>query len=85
MKKTKSVEQAVADAAEKPKVSELKPYTWIKCIRPSMWDGGNLERDETYLFMGWITNENWSGENAVLMDDRGLFTASINEEDFEVR
>lgn len=74
------------NTTEETKISELKPYTYIKCIRHSSWDNNNLEQGETYLFMGWITNSAaWTGDNAVLLDERGIFTAYINEEDFEVR
>lgn len=85
MKKKKSLKKLISDAAQKPSISNLKPYTYIKCIRHSMWDSGKLRGGETYLFMGWITNGDYSGENAVLLDERGVFTASIREEDFEVR
>jgi len=77
-RKSKPVEEV-----EQPKQT-FQPYTYIRCLRASLWDGSNLHKGSTYLFMGWITNPYVCGDNAVLADDRGVFTAEIREEDFEV-
>lgn len=84
MPRKSKLQKVIEAAAETPEVRTFQPYTWIKCIRASMWDGGNLHEGSTYIFMGWITNAPEFGDNAVLMDDRGVFTTSIKEEDFEV-
>lgn len=68
----------------KEKPITFPPFTWIRCTRVSMWDNGKLVRGHRYLFMGKVTNGAETGDNVVLMDDRGCFTASIKEEDFEV-
>ena len=84
MPKKSKLQKVIEAAAETPEIRTFKPYTWIKCKRPSMWSDV-LKRDARYLFMGWITNNPEYGDNAVLMDDRGVFTCSIKEEDFEVQ
>jgi len=82
---TKSkLQKIVEDAAEKPEVRTFQPYTYIRCKRVSMWDEEKLHVGSTYLFMGWITNAPEFGNNSVLMDGRGVFAASIREEDFKV-
>jgi hypothetical protein len=48
-----------------------------------MWSD-KIVNGQRYLFMGWISNNPEFGDNAVLMDDRGVFTTNIREEDFEV-
>jgi hypothetical protein len=81
----KSKQQKVIEvAAEKQEIKTFQPYTYISCLRASLWDGGNLNKGSAYLFMGWITNAPEYGKNSILMDDRGVFLAEIREEDFEV-
>ena len=81
-RKTK-IEKIIEAATEKPEIHTFQPYTWIKCIHESMWSE-QLLLNKNYLFIGWITNADIYGDNAVLFDDRGMFTCSIKEEDFEV-
>jgi len=64
-------------------VHTFQPYTWIRYKSDSLWND-KLKKDQRYLFMGWITNNPDFGDNAVLMDDRGVFTTNINQNDFEV-
>ena len=60
------------------------PLTYIKCILGNMWDE-RLSNGKILLFVGYITNGDVMGSNAVLMDDDGvIFTTSIKEEEFEV-
>ena len=85
MPRKSKLQKVIEAAAEKPEVRTFQPYTYIRCIRASMFaNPANLVNNRTYLFMGWITNAPKFGDNAVLMDDRGVFTTSIKEEDFEV-
>jgi hypothetical protein len=81
-RKTK-LQKVIEEAAEKPEVHTFQPYTWIRCNRGNMWRD-DVKHGQRYLFMGWISNNPEFGDNAVLMDDRGVFTTSIKEEDFEV-
>ena len=83
MPRKSKLQKVIEAAAEKPEVHTFQPYTWIKCIRGNMWMD-QVVNGERYLFMGWITNSHEFGDNAVLMDDRGVFTTSIKEKDFEV-
>jgi hypothetical protein len=49
-----------------------------------MWDD-RFSNGRIFLFVGYITNGDVMGSNAVLMDDDGtIFTTSIKEEEFEV-
>lgn len=84
MPRKSKLEKIVENAAEKPEVRTFQPYTYIRCRRVSMWDEENFSVGSTYLFMGWITNAPEFGNNAVLMDKRGVFAASIREEDFQI-
>jgi hypothetical protein len=84
MPRKSKLQKTIEAAAETPEVRTFQPYTYIRCLRASLWDGGNLNKGSAYLFMGWITNGDSFGDNAVLMDDRGPFTVLIREEDFEV-
>ena len=61
----------------------FQPYTYIRCIRGNMWDS-RFKHGTRFLFMGWITNGEGFGDNCVLMDERGIFTTDIKEEDFEI-
>jgi len=61
----------------------LQPYTWVKAKSDNFWND-KVKKGTRYLFMGWISNNPEFGDNAVLMDDRGVFTTNISEEDFEV-
>lgn len=83
-KKTKS-SKSLDLSKEEAEVRTFKPMTYIKYIKKTYgWnDYGPLKSGHTYLFLGWITNATDFGDNAVLLDDRGVFTASIREEDFE--
>ena len=83
MPRKSKLQKVIEAAAEKPEVRTFQPYTWIKCTRVSMWKD-DVRYNQRYLFMGWISNNPEFGDNAVLMDDRGVFTTSIKEEDFEV-
>ena len=83
MPRKSKLQKKIEAAAEKPEVRTFQPYTWIKCIRGNMWSDKIVNR-QRYLFMGWINNNPEFGDNAVLMDDRGVFTTNISEEDFEV-
>ena len=78
-RKSKKAEQVV----QEPEIRTFQPYTYIQCKITSFLDQ-KINKDRIYLFMGWIVNGDRFGENAVLMDDRGPFTALIREEDFEV-
>jgi len=83
MPRKSKLQKKIEAAAEKPEVRTFQPYTWIKCIRDNMWSA-KIDKGERCLFMGWISNNPEFGDNAVLMDDRGVFTTNISEEDFEV-
>lgn len=83
MPRKSKLQKVVEAAAEKQEVRTFQTYTWIKCIRGNMWRD-NIVNGQRYLFMGWISNKPEFGDNAVLMDDRGVFTTNIKEEDFEV-
>jgi hypothetical protein len=83
MPRKSKLQKVVEAAAEKQEVRTFQPYTWIKCIRGNMWRD-KIDIGERCLFMGWISNNPEFGDNAVLMDDRGVFTTNIREEDFEV-
>jgi hypothetical protein len=83
MPRKSKLQKVIEAAAEKQEVRTFQPYTWIKCIRGGMWSD-KIINGQRYLFMGWISNNPEFGDNAVLMDDRGVFTTNINEEDFEV-
>ena len=83
MPRKSKLQKTIEAAAEKPEVRTFQPYTWIKCIRGNMWSD-KIVNGQRYLFMGWISNNPEFGDNAVLMDDRGVFTTNIREEDFEV-
>ena len=82
MPRKSKLQKVVETAVEKPEVRTFQPYTWIRCIR-NMWSA-KIDKGERCLFMGWISNNPEFGDNAVLMDDRGVFTTNIREEDFEV-
>jgi hypothetical protein len=82
MPRKSKLQKVIEAAAEKPEARTFQPYTWIRCIR-NMWSA-KIDNGERCLFMGWISNNPEFGDNAVLMDDRGVFTTSIKEEDFEV-
>ena len=83
MPRKSKLQKVIEAAAETPEVRTFQPYTYIRCKRVSLW-GGKIVRGEYCLFIGWITNPDFNGDNAVLLDDRGTFTANIREEDFEV-
>ena len=82
MPRKSKLQKVVETAVEKPEVRTFQPYTWIRYIR-NMWSA-KIDKGERCLFMGWISNNPEFGDNAVLMDDRGVFTTNIREEDFEV-
>ena len=83
IKKITSVEQAVEAAAEKPITTVYPPNnTWIRCIKANMWDE-RFVRGWKYLFIGPITNP-IDLDDAVIMDERGVFTAHYDAECFEV-
>ena len=82
MPRKSKLQKVVEAAAEKQEIRTFQPYTWIRCIR-NMWSA-KIYKGERCLFMGWISNNPEFGDNAVLMDDRGVFTTNIREEDFEV-
>lgn len=84
MPRKSKLQKVIEAAAETPPTRTFQPYTYILCKRESLFSSDKISRDRYYLFMGWIGNGGRFGENAVLMDDRGPFTCSINEEDFEV-
>jgi hypothetical protein len=85
MPRKSKLQKVIEAAAETPEPRTFQPYTYIRCIRASSFvNPANLVNNRTYLFMGWITNSRVYGDNAVLMDERGPFTCSIREEDFEV-
>ena len=83
MPRKSKLQKVIEAAAEKPEVRTFQPYTWIKCIHGNMWSD-KIINGQRYLFLGWISNNPEFGDNAVLMDDRGVFTTNIKEEDFEV-
>lgn len=83
MPRKSKLQKTIEAAAEKPEVHTFQPYTYIKCTHGNMWDS-KIKHGKTYLFVGWITNPFFCGDNAVLMDERGPFACSIREEDFEV-
>ena len=56
--------------------------TWIRCIKANMWDE-RFVRGWKYLFIGPITNP-IDLDDAVIMDERGVFTAHYDPEYFEV-
>ena len=82
MPRKSKLQKTIEAAAEKPEARTFQPYTWIRCIR-NIWSA-KIDKGERCLFMGWISNNPEFGDNAVLMDDRGVFTTNIREEDFEV-
>lgn len=82
MPRKSKLQKVVEAAAEKQEIRTFQPYTWIRCTR-NMWSA-KIDKGERCLFMGWIINNPEFGDNAVLMDDRGVFTTNIREEDFEV-
>ena len=79
-RKTK-IEKTIKTILEKSEMQNLQPYTWIKCKRENMLYS-NIKKNKLYLFVAWITNP--AVHNVVLLDERGVFTTSIEEEDFEV-
>ena len=81
--KLKTLEDIIQAAAEKEEPKTFQPYTHIRCIKGNMWDE-RLIINKVYLFMGWITNPSYSGNNCILMDDRGVFETDIKEEEFKV-
>jgi hypothetical protein len=82
MSKSK-IRKTVEAAKEKAPSRTFLPNTWIKCVRGNMWSS-KVRVDESYLFLGWIVNHSEFGDNAILMDKRGVFTDDIKEDDFEV-
>ena len=79
----KQVVKKITKQQEEKQNTPFQPYTWIRCLRPSLWDS-SMHKGKSYLFMGYITNPDVYGDNVVLMDERGVFTSSIKEEDFEI-
>ena len=64
MPRKSKLQKVIEAAAETPPTRTFQPYTYIRCKRVSMW-GGKIVRGEYCLFMGWITNGDSFGDNAV--------------------
>ena len=60
----------------------LATNTWIR-FKNSDSFYHDYRRDDTVLFMGWINNP-MGGHNALIMDDRGIRTIGLTEEEWEV-
>lgn len=59
----------------------LQPNTYIKFTKlDSMFS--NFHKGDKVLFMGWITNS--SDNDAVVLDDRGVRTVVIYEDEWEI-
>ena len=60
----------------------LAVNTWIRFKHAENWYH-DYRRHDTVLFMGWINNP-IGGHNALIMDDRGIRTLELTEEEWEI-
>lgn len=60
----------------------LAQNTWIRFTESESWHH-DYRRDEQVLFMGWINNPQ-NDDNAIILDDRGIRTINIYNEEWEV-
>lgn len=62
--------------------SPLATNTWIIFNEAESWHH-DYRRDDVVLFMGWINNPK-DGDDAVIMDDRGIRTIDLRVDEWEV-